>query len=137
MGSALLFGENLTAPSPQEIQAAKERALSKVIVDADGNAMISADSVQSYVLLQNDRYKIVYQKAFDTFYVGIGEPPFEETRKEAEQAFLELLEASTRIACQLKVRVTGGPQANPEHPGEQYFLSFCPPTGDLPQGDKN
>lgn len=125
VGSALFFDEITKPLSLEKIQAAKERALSKVIMDEKGNAMISEDSVQSYVLLQNDQYKIVYQKAFDTFYVGIGEPPFDETRREAEAAFLELLEANTRIACQLQVRVTGGPQANPGHAGEQYPLSFC------------
>lgn len=128
-GGALFYSRQTSAPSLQEIQAAKERALGKVLADPQGNPMISPDSVQSYLLADTATYRIVYQKAFDTFYVGIGEPPFEQVRKEAELAFLKLLEADESVACELQVRVTAGPAANPGHAGEYYPLSFCENNG--------
>lgn len=113
--------------SEDQVRAAKETALAKVLTDQEGNPFISKDWVEEYLLFQNDAYLITYQKASDVFSIGISKPPFEKTRLEAEQKFLELIEAPESVACKLHVIIGASARTAPELSGNQFPLSFCNP----------
>lgn len=107
------------------IEKAKENALKQVLRDDKGNPMISQDKFEQYLLVENPKYQIIYQKSNDTFIISINDSPFEEIKKEAEENFLSLIKADKNIACQLKVRIATPAFANPELAGKNFSLNFC------------
>lgn len=125
VGIILATLKNLVFFSP--IEKAKENAHKQVLRDEKGNPIISQDRFEQYLLVENPRYQIIYQKSNDTFLISINDSPFEKVRKEAEKAFLSLTNAPEKIACQLKVKVITPYFANPELAGQVFNLSFCKP----------
>ena len=73
------------------------------------------------LLVNDDRYRILYRYRLDWFELAVLASPFEETRAKAEQDLLRLLGGEPRIACGLSVSVTGPT-------GEHLPLSLCPVT---------
>lgn len=111
----------------ERLALAKDRALQYTQQDELGKPMISTDQTQSYLLIQDEQYQIVYQKTYDTFLISINASPFETVRKRAEEKFVGIIGGDKETACQLSVRIVTPAFANPDLAGIQFPLGFCTP----------
>ncbi len=88
----------------------------------------SAQSINesgSAVVNKSQGYEIVYTPEFSQFNITVLGSPFTETRKLAENKFIETLGINTETACKLNVVVSTPYFANPNESGQSYGLSFC------------
>lgn len=79
----------------------------------------------SAVVNKSQDYEIVYTPEFSRFNITVLGSPFTETRKLAENKFIETLGINTETACKLNVVVSTPYFANPNESGQSYGLSFC------------
>lgn len=79
------------------------------------------------LIIENDKFQIVYLPKFGKFLLSISSSPFPAVRREAEEEFLKVLKVDKKDACRLNVSVNTPYFANPDFAGKDFPLSFCPP----------
>jgi hypothetical protein len=83
------------------------------------------DDTREYVLVRTDKYEIVYQELYNLYIIAILKQPLEETRAEAEQEFLRLLNTDIGVACRLAVHVVVPAYVDQAAAGQALPLSGC------------
>ncbi|MEX2007513.1 MAG: hypothetical protein WD992_01955 [Candidatus Levyibacteriota bacterium] len=115
-------------PAPPTIINAQEKInVSGVeINDITANPIID-NGAGDVLFIQHPKYQVVYEEGFEVFIISILASPFEETRREAEDVFVEKLGITKQEACGLDVTI-----GSPSYAGVTGFdgknrkLSFCP-----------
>lgn len=85
------------------------------IIDSNGDVSIQKTGL----------YDIVYLAPFQEFIIEVLAKPFESTRQQAEQEFLQQLGITQEAACRLKVSIGTPLDVNPTEAGTKFGLSFC------------
>lgn len=92
------------------------------------NFLSTGEKINSHddiLVEQKTEYEIVYLHDFNEFIITVHEKPFEEIRKQAEQAFLDKLGISKQEACALSVSEAIPFAVDPNLGGQKFKLSFC------------
>ncbi len=74
----------------------------------------------------NVGYALLYSEADDSIYISIDKEPLSQTREQASQYLLGLLNVTQEVACTLKVYVGVLYSVNNTLSGQNLGLSFCP-----------
>ncbi len=113
-------------PLAQTVDEARSNAFVIALKDAQGNPLIAdKNNSQQYILAEEKDYSIYYFAHYDSFLIQINSLPFDVKRKEAEQRFIQVINAPPEIACQLRVIVNTTQAVDPTHAGNNFHLSFC------------
>ena len=94
------------------------------------NSFFSAPEIRqdfsNVVFEKSSNFDIGYYPDVNQFVVLLQNQNFDQTRKEAEKAFLDSLQISKRQACQLNVYLGVSLETNFGLSGRDFGLSFCP-----------
>lgn len=115
-------------PAPPKIINTQEKInVSGVeINDITVNPIID-NGVGDVLFIQHPKYQVEYQGKFELFIINILASPFEETRREAEDAFVERVGVNRQEACSLNVKIGSPSYAGvADFDGRKRGLSFCP-----------
>lgn len=99
--------------------------ISGVTINDFRKSNVAANNKADTLIVDNEKYQIVYLSQFNKFLITVLGSPFEEIRNEAEKEFLNVLGVSESDACKLTVEVNTTEFANPEFSGTAFSLSFC------------
>lgn len=84
-------------------------------------------------IAKEDAYHIVYYDMDSSVFITLNKKPLVETRKQAEQAFLQKFGLQKAEACRITVVLNTTKYVDPLAAGRDYGLSFCPDGKPLPQ----
>jgi hypothetical protein len=130
-----------TMEKQKEIYERSSISTQEVLQEIENNSIQKNDS--TYLFLEGSRksdnpytnpnYSIEYYKEVDPetekiyrfIRIFILQPPFEENREKAEEAFLEALSIQKKQVCELPVTLGTTFDVSPQYAGRNFSLSFC------------
>lgn len=99
--------------------------ISGITVNDFRKTPVEVNDKNDTLIVDNEKFQIVYLAQFNKFLITILSSPFEQVRKEGELEFLKVLGISQEDACKLTVEVNTTQFANPDFSGTAFPLSFC------------
>ena len=108
-------------------QRARINAFKNASVKNQNGNMIIVDEkyIKEYQLIETTDYQIAYQEPKNRYLLFIISRNFKLARKQAEEAFIKLIDLKKTELCQLNVDIVTPSWANQEYAGKEHRPSFC------------